>query len=377
MPALPSTQTFLTRLHTLDTPGALLSITWPALLLYALQEGGLHHPWNTAHIYLTLTFGLLFLILFVAYSAWTTHRSTSSKTKTQPLFPFTLISNPGMGLLLLSMFLLGVPFVTTILLLPQRFQIVNAHTPTNAGIHLLPITLLTPVGALLAGLVVGKRFRRFPAEALLLVSVGVAAVAVGLLSSLPFNGGKFWPGTYAYMILVGLGLGMASGPYYFLLYTTVPEKDVAVATGALNMVRTLGGCVAIAICSSIHNSYLGSHLGPFLSPEERIRLLQGKSESGRLGALVRPEVRTDVAGVFARSYNRQFYVVTGLCFANVGVVALYMWVRVRKGEFGMAAVKKEENEFFRGDAVEEEEKTREVQEVFQDKEADACPAGRS
>jgi MFS family permease len=128
-----------------------------------------------------------------------------------------------------SMFLLGMPFYVVFVELPQRFQAVNFTSAERAGILLLPATLMTPVGAMVAGLAAKK----VPTEMILISSACVVCLGVGLLGSLPTQS-PLWVGTYGYEIVAGLGLGLASPPYFMLVATSVAEKDISVGTGALS-----------------------------------------------------------------------------------------------------------------------------------------------
>lgn len=237
------------------------------------------------------------------------------------------------------MFLLGMPFYSAFIPLPQRFQGVNQTSAERAGILLLPVTLLTPVGAIISGGVMGKLIA---AEHMLIISAAVVSVGVGLISSLPVDA-SFWVGTYGYEIIIGLGLGLASPPYYYLLYTSVEEKDAAVGTGALNMVRTLGGAVAVAICTAVHHSVLHSELPAFLTSDE-IALIE---ESNAHARKLPPASQKELGEVFGRSYNRQFQVILAFSCLNVLVAIVLGIVRKQKGIFGKVPERKEENEFMK------------------------------
>ena len=147
----------------------------------------------------------------------------------------------------------------------------------------------------------GLAVKKVPVEIVLLCSTAIVCVGIGLLSSLPTYS-HLWPGLYGYEIVTGLALGLASPPYFVLVATSIPEKDIAVGTGALNMVRTLGGCVAVAICSAIHREHLITGLSDFLSRGE-IREMQ--SSTSLIAEL--PDVARDRVGVvFGDSCKFQF-----------------------------------------------------------------------
>ena len=173
----------------------------------------------------------------------------------------------------------------------------NFTSAERAGILLLPATVVTPIGAMASGLAVKKA----PVEIVLIGSTAIVCVGIGLLSSLPTYS-HLWPGLYGYEVITGLALGLASPPYFVLVATSIPEKDIAVGTGALNMVRTLGGCVAVAICSAIHREHLNTGLSSFLSREE-IREMQSSTS---LIADLPDAARDRVGVVFGTSCKFQF-----------------------------------------------------------------------
>ena len=98
----------------------------------------------------------------------------------------------------------------------------NFTSAERAGILLLPATVVTPVGAMASGLAVKKA----PVEIVLIGSTAIVCVGLGLLSSLPTYS-HLWPGLYGYEIITGLALGLASPPYFVLVATSIPEKDIA------------------------------------------------------------------------------------------------------------------------------------------------------
>ena len=228
------------------------------------------------------------------------------------------------------------PFYVIFVQLPQRFQSVNFTSAERAGILLLPTSLLTPVGAMAAGLVTKK----IPIEYLLIASAAFVCTGVGLLSSLPTYS-HLWPGTYGYEVVTGIGLGLASPPYFMLVATSIAERDMAVGTGALNMVRTLGGCVAIAICSAIHRDFLSDRLSTFLSTAQ----IEAVQKSSGYIAQLPEETRNRIGEIFGRSYNRQFQIMLAFTGLNLITTIALVVVRKRMGIFGTMPVRKEENEF--------------------------------
>ncbi|KAF2630574.1 MFS general substrate transporter [Macroventuria anomochaeta] len=266
MPSLKDGKSNAERIRGVDGIGGILSACWPIPLIFALQEAdGTHLPMRFLHI-------------------------------------------PSMALILLSMFLLGMPFYVIFVQLPQRFQTVNFTTAERADILLLPCTLVSPVGAMAAGLTAKK----VATEYVLILSAAIVCIGTGLIGSLPTHA-HLWPGIYGYEVIVGLGLALASPPYFMLLAMSIAEKDISVGTGALNMMRTLGGCVAVAICTAVHREYTSDRLTAYLSPEQ---IAAVQTSSAALAQL--PEtLKNEVAGIFGGSYNRQFLIILAFTGLNL------------------------------------------------------------
>ncbi|KAL5379079.1 hypothetical protein DPSP01_008712 [Paraphaeosphaeria sporulosa] len=346
MPGINDNKSTKERLRGFDIIGGVLSVCWPVPLLFALQEAGVSYDWNSGVIIGTLVTAFVLLTFFIAYESW-----ASYKTKIDVIFPARFVANPAAALLLFSMFLLGMPFMSMFIQLPQRFQGVNFVSAERAGILLLPVSLMTPVGAMLGGLL----NKKFPAECVLLLGTAVIGIGTGLLSSLPIDNG-IADATYGYEIITGAGLGLASTPYYIMLYTSVEEKDVPIGTGILNMLRTLGGAVAVAICSALHNSVLHEDLSAFLNAEQ----IAGVKASGTFIARLPEATRIQLGRVFGRSYNKQFKVILAFALLNFLVAIALAVARKKKGIFGKMPIRTLENEFTKIDRKHEGEKEQAV-----------------
>ena len=252
IPGLKDGKSLRDRLRGFDVIGGILSVCWPIPLLFALQEAGARYGWSSGVIIGTLVAGLALLIIFGAYESWITYRTVQ-----EAIFPVKFLRNPIMALHLSyvlsfhymflancvfrSIFLLGMPFYVAIIQLPQRFQTVNHTTAEKAGILLLPVTLLTPVGAMIAGLFLGKS-KKVTGELVLITATCVITIGIGLLSSLPVEL-PFARVTYAYEIITGFGLGLASPPYFLALFKSqsygLPPRCTTTITGLTNQACAL------------------------------------------------------------------------------------------------------------------------------------------
>lgn len=84
----------------------------------------------------------------------------------------------------------------------------------------------------------------------------------------------------------------------------------------------MGGAIGLAICTSVLNSYVKSHLSEFLTPAQVDSLLQTSAALADL----RPELQGLVKTVFAEGYNIQMRILCGLAAAQIPG-SLIMWQR--------------------------------------------------
>ncbi|KAL4861954.1 hypothetical protein BDV12DRAFT_203491 [Aspergillus spectabilis] len=125
------------------------------------------------------------------------------------------------GLLLLNVLFTGFAFYTSIINLPQRFQVVNDISASRAGVLLLTMTLMT--------------------FTLLIFGSGL------IFSELPDDHAVV-DRQYGFEVLMGAGLGIVSTTQYVTLEMTFPARDMGAGTGAMNMLRAMGGCIGLAFC---------------------------------------------------------------------------------------------------------------------------------
>jgi MFS family permease len=96
MPTLKDGKSTVERVRSLDGIGGILSVCWSIPLVFALQEAGVSHPWNSGVIVGTLVTGVVLLVIFGLYESWVTY-----KTKIDPIFPVHFLRDSPVALLLL------------------------------------------------------------------------------------------------------------------------------------------------------------------------------------------------------------------------------------------------------------------------------------
>ncbi|SCO56613.1 related to MFS multidrug transporter [Fusarium fujikuroi] len=212
IPAIPGANHRLfgkDQIQRVDAIGGFLSLAWPILLVFALQEAGDGYDWNSSVIIGTLVGSVVGLVSFVAYEVWVQRQSHP-----EPIFPIQLLRSLRLSLNLINMFAMGACFYAAIILLPQRFQSVNGLSALSAGLKMLAFTLVSPVSSMACGAALSKK----PLAVYILLFTGAAltTVGMGLLSILP-DSGPVSNSVYGYEVILGVGLGLMMPSLIFLL----------------------------------------------------------------------------------------------------------------------------------------------------------------
>ncbi|PQE15824.1 MFS multidrug transporter protein [Rutstroemia sp. NJR-2017a BBW] len=78
--------------------------------------------------------------------------------------------------------------------------------------------------------------------------VGTALQIIGcaLMTRLPTNG-DLLKASYAYEVIAGLGTGLQTGTLIIITPFVAANRDLAVATAAINQFRFLGGSIGLSI----------------------------------------------------------------------------------------------------------------------------------
>lgn len=163
-------------------------------------------------------------------------------------------------------------------------------------------------------------------------------IGFSLLSSLPLST-KESNAQYGYQVIAGFGVGINISTLIIMAPYSIREKrdlcryslfeisrldysqtDTAVALGSISQFRIMGGVIGLAIVTAAYKGYVNSHLGDFLTNEERAQLLKS---AGNI-ALFDPNAQDDIRSVFAGGYNLQFRILIAFAAAQIPS-SLLMW----------------------------------------------------
>jgi MFS family permease len=166
-----------------------------------------------------------------------------------PLGLFRRLSFTGVQL---AAFAISSSMFALFLYLTLYLQNYLGHSPLQAGLRYLPITLASFVAAPIAG----SLLARVPARAML--SIGLAAAGVGLLLMSGLEAGDEWTTLLVGFLVAGAGIGLLNPVIADVAVSVVPKEQSGMASGINDTFRQVGVAVGIAAWGAI---FLGRGAG--------------------------------------------------------------------------------------------------------------------
>ena len=224
------------------TGAALLSL-WLVCLLLGISEAP---SWGWVSARTLALFGAAAVLAF----AWVRAESRS----TTPLVDMQMMRLRGVWTTNLAGFLIGFGMYSSFVLIPQFVQTPPANgygfgsSVTQAGLFLVPSTLMMLVAAPLAGRLSGRFGSKLP----LVLGASVTSVSFLLLA---LAHSAHWQ-IYLASLLLGIGVGFAFASMANLIVEAVRPDQTGVATGMNAVMRTIGGAIGGQVAASILSATL-------------------------------------------------------------------------------------------------------------------------
>lgn len=226
-----------------DWLGLVLSCAGVGVLVFGVIEAP-GWGWGSIRAILCMVLGVALIAVFVAVECRVAH----------PMLDVSLFANPrfsaASGAVAISFFALqGFIFVIT-----QYLQLVKLYSPFSMGVRLLPMAAAVALSS-----IIGTK---------LAVKIGNKVVVV--LGLVLFAGGLVWTsrntGATPYgmiageMLLLGVGVGLASAPATEAIMGAVPEEKAGVGSAVNDATRLFGGTLGVAVIGSVASSLYQSRL---------------------------------------------------------------------------------------------------------------------
>ncbi|MGX1883561.1 MFS transporter [Streptomyces sp. NPDC055287] len=219
----------------LDIPGTLLVSGGLFGIVYALVNGQ-SDGWTSTPILTGLILGGALIGGFVHHGF----------RNSNPMLPMRLFRNRAFFGINIASLLMFLGMFGSIFLLSQFLQSVLGHSPTEAGLRMLPWTGMPLIVAPLAGYL-SDRIGGRP-----VVAAGLALQALGLgIYAAVLGPDVSYAAQLPALILSGIGMGLYFAPAASLVMSSVRPAEQGVASGANNALREVGGALGIAVLGAV------------------------------------------------------------------------------------------------------------------------------
>ncbi|KAI2464730.1 MFS general substrate transporter [Annulohypoxylon bovei var. microspora] len=234
-----------------DFSGSLILVTAISIQLIGLSLSGNELPWSSPWVIMSLVGSVILFCLFL----W-----VEAKTTAIPIIPLHMLKGRLPLLTQLSNVCAGISAYAYLFLLPLFFQIVLLDTATTAGARPAIPSLATPIGGLVAGIVMSRW-----GKLITLVRAGAILMTIGngLVTSFNFVDAN-WK-YFLYIFPANLGQGIIYPSILFTSLATFEHADHAVSSSTVYLIRSLGTVWGVSISSAIVQTTLSLRLPTVLS----------------------------------------------------------------------------------------------------------------
>ncbi|ORX37857.1 major facilitator superfamily domain-containing protein [Kockovaella imperatae] len=241
-------------------------------------------------------------------------------TKRNAIIPARIFKNRTTFFFLTGSMLQAVAFLPANYLLPQLFQGVRGSDALQSGIELLPFACTVAWSTVVAGQI-NTRLRIVRPVAWF--GYGLAAIGFGMFYRFyryPFSE-SLQLGLEA---IVGVGIGLSLAVPIIILQAAMPLKEMAAATSAWSLSRSLGGSIGLAVFTAVLNSELRSRFAKIPGYGTEFQVPESISGYKALHDLPNGPTKDAVLGAFADSLGTCWLIDMGLLLA---ALLVSMWTK--------------------------------------------------
>jgi EmrB/QacA subfamily drug resistance transporter len=228
----------------LDIPGVVLAGIGLLGLVYGFVEAT--DGWTSTTVLASLAVGVAGLIAFVAWEL----RAPA------PMLPMRFFRSRAFSAANAVSLVMYFGVFGSIFLLAQYFQVVQGHSPLEAGLRTLPWTIMPMFVAPIAGLLSD----RIGSRPLMVAGLALQAIAIAWLAAITTPTTAFGSLVIPF-IFAGTGMALVFAPTANAVLSAVRPQEAGQASGATNAIREVGGALGVAVLASVFASN-GSYASP-------------------------------------------------------------------------------------------------------------------
>jgi EmrB/QacA subfamily drug resistance transporter len=213
-------------------------------IVFALIEQP-HYGWHAPIIYLSLVAGIGLFAGFLYHERRTR----------QPMLPLELFKHRNFAVGNIATIAIYAGLTAATFLIVLYVQQVGGYTALQAGLALLPVTIIMFLLSPRFGALAGKYGPRF------FMSVGPLIAGCGFLLMLRVNEqALYWSQLFPAIIVFGLGLSMTVAPLTTAVLADVPSERAGIASAINNAIARVAGLLAVAAIGALVAAQFSSHL---------------------------------------------------------------------------------------------------------------------
>lgn len=214
----------------IDSVGAILGVIALGGPVYALIEQA-HYGWKSPLIYVPITAGLIAGWLFIRHE-----RNVAS-----PMVPLALFRTRNFSIGNIATFFIYSGLALSSFLITVFVQQVGGYSATNAGLALLPVTVVMFFLSSRFGALAGRYGPRW------FMGLGPIIAGIGFLSMLSVDATvQYWTQLFPGVMIFALGLSITVAPLTSAVLGAINSKQAGIGSAINNAISRIAGLVAVA-----------------------------------------------------------------------------------------------------------------------------------
>jgi EmrB/QacA subfamily drug resistance transporter len=306
----------------LDPVGAVLSMVGLMTLLWGVIEAPSSGITNTG-VVTTFSIGLLVIAVFIAWELHCDHPMLDMR-----FFKNRRFSAANIAITLVFFAMFGQMFV-----MAQYMQIVLGYTALEAGLRMLPMSVVMVCTAPLAP----RLAERFGTKLVVGVGLTVASIGVFLMSTVPVTNG--YPRILLAVVVLAIGMGLTMAPATESIMGSLPPAKAGVGSAMNDTTRQMGGALGVAVLGSllaaIYRPGIAEKLGAIGVPADVISLAQESVGGAMLNVPHTPgisaEMGAQIRQIAATQYVDGIHVAmkVGAAIVLLAAIVVFVWLPAR------------------------------------------------
>jgi EmrB/QacA subfamily drug resistance transporter len=233
----------------------------------------------------------------------------------EPVVPLHVISRRTPALAILASLAVGMAMFGGSVFLGQYFQIGRGYGPTTAGLLTIPMMVGVLFSSTISGRMVSKSGRTKP-----YILAGLIVLLAGFAGLATIDHETPLVLVSAYMLFVGVGVGMSMQNLVLVIQNTVPLREIGAASGAVTFFRSLGGTVGVSVLGAILAGQVATNISEGLAKAGIPVTGDAAAAGGSLNIAALPEpIKEIVRAAYGDATGHIFLVSAAI--AVVGLIA--------------------------------------------------------